>query len=202
MTRITRTVGVVHFPGPTGPRELGIRPQPATAPTGTVGGPSTLSRGVGHGAVLKALTVSSVLALGGIAGQATVWTALTKAALVAGGASVAVLMGPTGAGITDAFAGGPIGPTGPTGPTGPSASTDKGDEGDAIGIAIGTLGNFTDKSTTLSFSGGVFEDEAAVGIGFSHTFKGDDLDVRIDVKGAYGIDHGQVGGGGAITFGW
>ena len=152
------------------------------------------------------------MALGGITGQATVWTALTKTALVAGGASVALLVGPTGRGIVEwgidyAHAGsvgpqGPQGEQGPPGPRGPSASTDEGDEADAIAIAIGSLGNFTDKSTTLSFGGGTFEGEAAVGLGFSHTFKGDDVDVRIDLLGAYGTDHDQVGGGGAITFGW
>ena len=204
MTRKTVAVGPDQLRGPSSPRGLGVPPLSATAPTGPVGGSSTLLRDVGHGSVLKALTVSSVLALGGIAGQATVWPALTKTALVAGGASVAVLMGPTGAGVTDAFAGnfneGPPGP--PPGPPGPRGSRDESDEADAVAIAIGTLGNFTDKSTTLSFAGGSFEGEAAVGLGISHTFKGDNVDVRIDIKGAYGVDHGQFGVGAAITFGW
>ncbi len=205
----TRTDGPDQLRGPSSPRGLGVPPLSATAPTGPVGGSSTLPRDVGHGSVLKALTVSSVLALGGIAGQATVWTALTKTALVAGGASVAILMGPTGAGIDYAHAGSPgppgppgVGPPGSPGSRGPSASTDEGDEADAIAIAIGSLGNFTDKATTLSFAGGTFEGEAAVGLGISHTFKGANIDVRIDIKGAYGVDHGQYGGGVAITFGW
>ncbi len=208
----TRTDGPDQMRGPSSPRGLGIPPLSATAPTGPVGGPSTLPRDVGHGTVLKALTVSSVLALGGIAGQATVWSALTKTALFAGSASVAVLMGPTGAGVTDAFAGSapptptppkpPPGSPGPPGPPGPRGSTDESDEADAVTMAIAAQGNFTDKSTTLSFSGGSFEGKAAVGLGISHTFKGDNFDVRIDIKGAYGVQHGQYGGGAAITFGW
>ena len=118
MTRKTVAVGPDQLRGPPGPRGSGIPPLSATAPTGPVGGSSTLPRDVGHGSVLKALTVSSVLALGGIAGQATVWTALTKTALVAGSASVALLVGPTGSGIVEwgidyAHAGSPIpGPPG------------------------------------------------------------------------------------------
>ena len=198
MKQKNHMVGPGQVRGRLGPRGWGVPALSAAAPTGPVGGPTTPPQCRRHGNVLRVLTVSFVLALSGISGQATLWTALTKTALVAGGATVAVLMGPTGAGVSDAMAG----PPGPQGPQGPSASTDESDEGDAIAIAIGSLGLFTDKATTLSFGAGTFDGESAAGLGVSHTFKGDELDVRIDLRGACGVGHGQCGAGGAVTFGW